>query len=393
MSAVKKHPSRQFVRLYGRQAQGGFSLIELLVAVVIGLALVLAITGILVRSETGRRSLTSSNDVSQTSAYVAYTLDRSLRSVGTGFAQSWRESFGCRLLASRSATQILPRAAAFPAPFATVPTTLRLAPLVVHAGAGAGGSDVLALSTGASGLGEAPLVVLEAGSTALRTPSTLGLRENDLVLVLQDTTNCMLQQVVAGFAGGADQTLSLGGTYADSEIDSVKLEDFGVGKNALVAPLGNTVGNLPEFQLVGVADNATLVSYDLLRLDGSDAVTPIADGVLDIRAVYGVDTNNDGVIDTWVRPTAAPWTAAALLDGSVAARDNLRSILAVRVAVILRSSLPERTAVSNGTITLFDDLALTPAVSRSFTGAEQQQRYRVVDFTVPLRNIMLAPRI
>jgi type IV pilus assembly protein PilW len=109
--------------------------------------------------------------------------------------------------------------------------------------------------------------------------------------------------------------------------------------------------------------------------------------------VYGVDTNNDGVIDTWVRPTAAPWTAAALLDGSVAARDNLRSILAVRVAVILRSSLPERTAVSNGTITLFDDLALTPAVSRSFTGAEQQQRYRVVDFTVPLRNIMLAPRI
>jgi type IV pilus assembly protein PilW len=375
------------------KAQRGFSLIELLVAVVIGLVLVLAITGILVRSETGRRSLTSSNDVSQTTAYVAYTLDRSVRSAGTGFAQSWRESFGCRLLASRSAAQILPRAAAFPPPFATVPTTVRLAPVVVHAGAGAGGSDVLALATGASGLGEAPLVVLETKATGLRTPSTLGLRAQDLMLVMQSGGDCMLQEVAAGFVGGADQALNLGGTYADSEIDSVKLEDLGVGTNALVAPLGNTAGNLPEFQLVGVADNATLVSYDLLRLDGADAVTPLADGVLDMRAVYGVDTNNDGVIDSWVRPTAAPWTAAALLDGSVTARDNLRRILAVRVAVILRSSLPERTAVSNATITLFNDLALTPAVTRSFNAAEQQQRYRVVDFTVPLRNTMMAPRL
>jgi type IV pilus assembly protein PilW len=391
MSALQRSPGAADARRKAR-AQAGFSLIELLVAVVIGLVLVLAITGILVRSETGRRSLTSSNDVSQTSAYVAYTLDRNLRSVGTGFAQAWRDAFGCRLLASRGGTQVLPRTAAFPPPFAAVPSTVRLAPLVVHAGVGVGGSDVLAINTGASALGEAPLVVLETGATGLRTPSTLGLREQDLVLVLQNGTNCMVQQVATGFVGGADQALAFGGAFASSEIDSVKLEDLGVGKTALVAPLGNTVGNLPEFQLLGVADNATLVSYDVLRLDGSDTVTPLADGVMDMRVIYGVDTNNDGVIDNWVPPTATGWTAAELLDGSAVARNNLRSILAVRVAVILRSALPERTAVSPASITLFTGLALTPPITRSFSAAEQQQRYQVVDFTVPLRNVMLAPR-
>ena len=51
--------------------QRGFSLVELMVAVVIGLALTLALTTIMVRFEGGRRVLTSSNDLSLTSAYAS----------------------------------------------------------------------------------------------------------------------------------------------------------------------------------------------------------------------------------------------------------------------------------------------------------------------------------
>ena len=377
-----------------RPRAAGVTLIELLVAVLVGSALVIAITTILMRSEAGRRGLTATNDSSQNAAFVSFALDRTLRSAGSGFSQSWRSAFGCRVLAARNGVAVLPRPAGFPAPFATVPQTVRLAPLVVHAGAGSGGSDVLAVATGASGLGEAPLGVL-AGSvtgTQLRVPSTVGLRARDLVLVLQDANNCMVQQVANGFAGGASQALDFGGTYASSVIAAVQLDSLGVNSPAYLAPLGNTLGNMPALQLLGVAANATLVSYDMLRIDGSDTVTPIADSVVDLRARYGVDSNGDGRVDTWVSPAVAPYDAATLLDGSAASQLNLASIQAVRVGLVLRSAAPERTAVSPASLAMFSDLALALRYSRALDASEQLLRHRTVEFTVPLRNVMMMPR-
>ena len=377
-----------------RAGERGVTLIELLVAVVVGSALVIAITTILMRSEAGRRGLTATNDSAQNAAFVAFALDRSLRSAGTGFSQSWRTAFGCRLLAARNGNRVLPRATPFPAPFAGVPAALRLAPAVVYAGQGTGGSDVLAVASGASGLGEAPLSV-QAGSVTgikLRAPSTVGLRGKDLLLVLQDTDNCMLQQVADGFVGGASQDINFGGTYASSTINSVNLDSLGVNAPAFVAPLGNTEGRLPSIQLLGVAANATLVSYDALRLDGSDTVSPIADSVVDLRALYGVDTNGDGRIDSWVSPAVAPYDAGTLMNGSPASQLNLASIQALRVGLILRSATPERTAATPATLTLFSDLPAAQQYTRSFTAEQQLLRHRPVEFTVPLRNVMMMPR-
>ena len=377
-----------------RRHSAGFTLVELLVAVLVGSALVMAITTVVMRSEAGRRGLTATNDSSQNAAFVSFALDRTLRSAGSGFSQAWRQAFGCRVLAARNGTRVLPRSSNFPAPFATVPQTLRLAPVLVHAGAGSGGSDVLAVATGASGLGEAPLPVLigSVTGTQLRVPSTVGLRAKDLVLVLQDLDNCMVQQVVDGFVGGATQTLDFGGTYASSVINSVQLNDLGVSTPAFVAPLGNTQGNTPALQLLGVAANATLVSYDALRMDGSDAVTPVADSVVDLRARYGVDSNGDGRIDTWVSPAVAPFDAASLQDGSADAQRNLASIQALRVGLVLRSAVPERSAVAAETLALFADLAAPLRYSRTLSSSEQLLRHRTVEFTVPLRNVMMMPR-
>jgi len=214
-------------RLARRQA--GFTLVELLVAVAISLVMTLAITLMLVRYEGGRRSLTSMNDSSIGGAYVAYALDRTVRSAGSGFTQAWRNSFGCQLLVARGGTTMLPRSSSFPSPFTSVPQTVRLAPLLVHAGAGTGGSDVLQVQTGSSGLGEAPLRVLPASATSsgLRVPATIGLRDGDLVMVFQNGSSCMIEQVLSGFSGGASQQLDFGGTYATAQVGTVRLQDMG----------------------------------------------------------------------------------------------------------------------------------------------------------------------
>ena len=387
-------PSLRPLRSLRRRQSAGFTLVELLVAVTIGMALVLAITLMLTRYESGRRTLTSVNDSSMGSAYVSFTLDRIVRSAGSGYAQGWKDSFGCQLLASRSGITTLPRASAFPAPFAAVPQAMRLAPVVVHAGAGTDGSDILAVATGSSGLGESPLPVMTASATGtgLRVPATIGLRAGDLVMVSQGATHCMLQQVANGFAGGADQQLDFGGTYADSDIAGTRLEDLGVGTPAWLSPLGNTTGNQPMFQLLGVGPDATLVAHDMLKLSGSDSVVAIADGVADLRARYGVDTTNDNIIDSWRDPAVAPWDAATLLNGTLDSKIRLSQIVAVRVGVIVRTSTPERAAVAPASLTLFSDLGTTLEATRNLSTSERQLRWRTVEFTVPLRNALLAQR-
>jgi type IV pilus assembly protein PilW len=374
----------------------GFSLPELMVAVTIGLMLTLTISVMVARQETVRRGLTSGNDLTSNAAYVSYLLDQELRSAGAGFSQGVSANYGCTLLASLNAAQLLPSPAAFPAPFAAIPQNPVLAPLIVFAGAGAGGSDVIAVATGNSGLAEAAMQVVPGTAAAgqVTLSNTLGVRAGDLVLVTQPRNPppipCMLQQVNAGFTGGTTQVLTFGGPYAANTINGVALADFAVG-NTTVSFLGNVAGNQPRLQLLGVRADNTLVAYDLLQLAGG--VQTLAEGVVDMRVRYGVAAQPlapvpaNRTVANWVVPTAAGFTAAELRAGTPVAQNNLQSILAVRVGLVLRSDLVEKAPITNTTLTLFGDLL--PAVQHTFTvpTGTTNQRYRTVEFTVPLRNV------
>ncbi|MGH3056416.1 MAG: hypothetical protein ACRDL7_15685, partial [Gaiellaceae bacterium] len=78
-------------------------------------------------------------------------------------------------------------------------------------------------------------------------------------------------------------------------------------------------------------------------------------------------------------------------DGSSGANGVLQKIKAVRVGFIMRTSLPEKSGSSQdpttASITLFDDTSLS--YTRTFTGSEQQYRYRKIELTIPLRNNLM----
>lgn len=372
----------------GRTAQAGFTIVEMLVAVALSMAMTLAISMILVRHDGERRSLSSNNDAQLNGHYLSYLIDRAVRSAGSGFIQGWNINLGCAVQAARNGQQILPRPAGFPAPFGAVSGTWRLAPVVVHAGAGEGGSDVLAIAVGTSGMAEAASRVLpgSAGAATVSVATTVGFRGNDLVLLAESGQRCMVQQVAAPFTGGATQPLAMGGTYAAGTINGQDLADYTGAANLTL--LGNASDNPPQFQFLGIGAQSRLYSYDILRMDGSDTPRPIADGVVDLRVRYGVDTDGDNVIDAWVLPSAAGYAASDLLDGSDAARDRLMTIRALRIGLIVRADRIEKTAVSPETLTLFDDLGSGLAYQRTLSADEQRMRYRTLDFTVPLRNVI-----
>ena len=393
--------------------QRGLTLIELLVAVVIGLTVTLAATSVVLMGESHKRTTNSNNDTSQSGAYAAYALDRALRSAGSGFAQAWNlGTFGCRLNAARdingTPTAILPRtASAFPAPFqgflggagAAAAGNLRIAPLLIGQGQSAGGSDVLMAMSGNGSAGDVPRAIRSGvpATDNLRLDNTIRLVNGDIGLVTQTgVADCLLEQVnvtdATAFAAAGNEVLPLGGRYFTA--GGTSLATLAASGTAYFSPLGNVGANNLQLQLFGVDANRTLVVYDLLRTagDGTEAVTApqlLADGVAELHAIYGLDTGPpyDGIADNWVAPSGT-WAIA-----NVMADPNLmRQIVAVRLAIVMRGATYEKEDVTLARPALFAGTAGEIAAAAYAAGTDNRHfRLRVIDTTIPLRNMLLLP--
>jgi len=372
--------------------QRGLTLIELLVAMVIGLIVTLAVTSVVVTGETHRRVTTSTNDMEQAGAYAAYVLDRAVRSAGSSLVQSVQPTdrgvFGCRLNAASS----LP-ATEFPAPFkkAFLPkaeSDLRVAPLLIGKSQSDTGSDVLVVMGGDAVAGGVPRGLTDPGNAnTLVMDNTVGVSAGDLVLVSQQgTTDCLLEQV----SGVSSKVLTLGGKYYTAG-KTTSLETLAASTSTYVTPLGNPANGNVQFQVFGVGDNRTLVSYDLLQGAGG-TTQALADSVAELRAIYGVDTNGDGILDSWADPGTTGFDIATVMQTP----KTMQQIVAVRIALVMRSASQEKETVSPAQLKLFGndflDASRNP-ITQTVTLSDDDRRYRqrVVEFTIPLRNMLLLP--
>jgi len=380
--------------------QRGMTLIELMVALAVGLGVTLAVTTLLIASENHKRTTTSTNDAEQTGAYVFHSLDGVLRGAGSGLAESAYPSpdagvLGCKL----NAGAILPANAAFPSPFGAflggTPSNLRVAPLLIAQGQAADGvSDVLVVMAGSGAAGGVSRQVTGAGSaTSVILDNAVGFAQNDLFLVSQTgTTDCLLEQVSVN---PTSSTLTLSTTLPYYTADGTTLSTLSGSTASYVTPLGNAAANNLQFELIGPDANHTLYSYDLLQNQHlvqtplvADAAQAIADGVYQIHAIYGIDTNGDGIQDAWAGPGDTGFDINAVMTTAA----TQRQIVSVRVGLVVRGEYYDKNQVAPA-LTLFNGLTNGGGTSLKVTvtpnGTDQQYRYRVFEFTVPLRNMIL----
>ncbi|MEO5686395.1 MAG: PilW family protein [Burkholderiaceae bacterium] len=396
-----------------RQAQAGMTLIEMMIAVVISMILSMAVMLVMSSFEGRRRTLGSTSDLDQAGNLAMFQLDRWIRSAGTGIVQGNSYTYGCKLFASKSGTQLLPvtSASPLPAPFAAVnPGTsgeFRLAPMLILPGQ---------TTPGASGQASDVLVVMSSGNDGAQVPTpftappaaaqltvynTTEFSASDLLLIADQQqaspsgpANCLVSQASNTLSTtGVGKTLPLAGTYYAATVGTRSVTNF--TKDAVAIDLGgdgtSTATSLPpSFLLLGVGDNNTLFSYDLLKA----SATPLqaqGEGVFEMHAVYGIDStgNSSNKIDQWVSgASTSAYSVSALSAGTAAASGLLKNIRAVRVALIMRTALPEKDVVNAATtLTMFPDLsAWSLTLPRTLSVAEQHYRYRVVETTIPVRN-------
>lgn len=430
----------------------GFTLVELMIVLVIGLVLSLVLMNIMTFYEGSKRTATSVDDVDNAGTAAFQLVDFALRGAGAGFTQTVAQSYGCLLNADRKGVQALPLVGALPAPFTNVlgaiNNQVRLAPVVILKNNTPGGqlatangsSDVLLVMSGAAsgtnagaagpgngGSAGVPSVMTAAPTgTSLTLQNTAAFAGNDVVLITDDAgptgrAGCVLDEVknAPGFTpttvavplgGSSFNSARIANLVAAMTIDAVPVP-FG-NMAATDGGVANASDNPPQFQLIGVGNSnaPTLYSYDLLApvAAGNAVPLPLVDSVLELHALYGLDTNGDNVIDTWQDPGVAPFNAAALLDGSATAASNLQQIKAIRLAMVLRSPLVEKNPVTTS-YTYFTNVPCAPGAAACAGGTtnqfapnppvalvasatppgEQYYRYRTVEATIPLRNGML----
>jgi type IV pilus assembly protein PilW len=394
--------------------QVGVSLIELMVALVIGLVVSLAVFTVLNTNEARKRTTTSTNDIDQSAAYASYQLDKALRSAGSGFVSgvnmndsSGAASFpntpaadytlGCLLKAAKGGATVIPVATAYPAPFDNVISTIsaiRVAPIIIIDGGSSVRGDVIIAMQGSGGLSESinNLVAAPATSQLIMT-NTAGFTASDKMLLVSTNNaksiaggNCMIQQVTTPFNAAAitNGAVDLAGDYYQASIGGVNITGFSAASVAL------NLGKLPAFSMFGVGANNTLFKYDLLlpKVTTGDDRNPMeyVDGVYQLEAIYGVAATSGAL--TWTPPTGI-FSAATLLNGSAASNTNLKNIKAVRIALVMRTSLAEKDVVSSGQTKLFDNVGSALTLD---TSADNHYRFRVIESTIPVRNALAIAR-
>jgi type IV pilus assembly protein PilW len=394
------------------------TLIEMMVALVIGLILSLAIFSVMSVFEGRRRTVVAGSDLDQAAGVAMFQIDRWTRSAGTGFAAAASYGYGCELFAvDDSGGQILPMKTALPDPFAAVDPgasgVFRLAPVLILPGQTSPGasnavtsghvSDVLVLMSAGNGGSQVPTPLTAAATTAsLTVPNTLAFSGGDLVLLADrqpaatgGIAPCMVTQAGSATTSGAATAMPLDGARHAASIDSASVGNYSM--TGVAINLGNvSSARPPSFQLLGVGDNNTLYSYDLLQTSGT-ALQARAEGVFEMHALYGIGSTSDTTVDAWVSPGTGSYTVAALSAGTPAAAALLRTIRAVRIGLIMRTALPERSGSAAGaasatatpatSLTLFSDLDDSKLTyTRALAPAEQQYRYRTLEATIPLRN-------
>jgi len=371
----------------------GLTLLEILVAMMIGLIGIVVITQTYIVNENYKRSTTSAGSAQTNGSLALYSIERDIRMSGWGIAL--QSALGCTSLRwyYNGAYSNPPLAGG------TLPA-LSVAPVVITDGGAGPDTITVFYGTGTERVIPAKVAVMLQPHDPFQVDNPQGFSHTpgDLVLVTQAGTCALAQLTNVGAATGIIRHDASPTALYNPVAGTSLLPAFGAG--AEMFNLGRPVVNVYSI----AANNLRLAN--LFSATSSTVVpgyTPapftIVEDIVDLQAEYGkdngIDNNtvesaafvaNDGRVDSYsnVQPAnATEW----------------KQVLSIRVGVLARSEYYEKPdppgAACNATI-----VANAPAWARPAqafpglgdladpTNLARCYRYRIFETVVPIRNMI-----
>ncbi len=377
-----------FSRLPRGDAQRGFTLVELMVGLLLGMLTTIVISEVMALSEGKKRTLSMGGDAQVNGALSLYTIQRELQMAGYGAATN-PAALGCPI----KGEYLDPAAPTGTPAFGFTPT---LAPVVIEDGAGGAPDKITILQSRKSSFSAPILVASDHAKTSdfFVVKSSFGAEKGDLMVAVPKdgawsaTRWCAVFDVTDdGSSSPTDTTL---GTKRVPHVSGASkwnrssvFPDTGYEKDSYLLNLGtmsqNTYAIDASYNLQVTARTAN---------SGSSTATALYPQIVNLQAMYGKDTTGDGQVDTY--DTTTPTTAA-----------EWQQVLAIRVALVARSAQYEKDAVTTAAPLWDVGAGNTISGTTNCHGSSkcltlkidqvpewEHYRYRVYDTVVPLRNVL-----
>lgn len=361
---------RRFAELRARR-QAGFTLVELMVGVLIGLLATTAVTFVLVNSEGQKRTTTSGADALVNGALALSTVQRTVQSAGYGFAAA-PAVIGCALSSDYGGA-----ASGLPA---------TLAPVVITQGAAGAPDTIRVFSSGKKTFAiPLPVVGYAVGDPDFSIASVRGIETGDLVVAAKSVGSPCEMFRVTGIASATRINKDPADPWNGPNYPANAYSDSHVLIN-MGAPVDVTYSidvdsNSLRSSSLYIDAGTGAPSYDAAPVE-------LFPNIVNLRALYGKDTDGNGSLDQWDNVT--PATNADWL-----------KVLAVRVAVVARSAQYEKEEVTQADLAWDVGSAVAVAGSAACGASKcltlmvsasdanwKHYRYRVFDTVIPLRNML-----
>jgi type IV pilus assembly protein PilW len=338
-----------------RLRERGFSLIELMVAVVVGLLGVLAIMSVFVSSEAQKRATMGGADASENALIALVTMERDLRMAGLGLV-----GLDCTTTQAHNEK--------------SSPTEISFEPWPVEI-TRESTSDKVAILYSVSALGNVPVLLaapLPQSISTLTVTNGDGVVAGDLILVSEGAKPCALLQASGpAVESGANWIIP---HDAGEKFPFNSAANFFAGDIAAGFSTGAKVTNMGAMiRREYFVQDDKLMMQDMNQpvVSGTNPAA-LVEGVVAMRARYGVDTSGDGYLDSYEDTLPA----------------DTRRVVAVQVAVVARGGQLEKTAVSPEKLVLWTGGTVADGGAVALDATQQQYRYKVYKTIVPLRNVI-----
>ncbi len=353
--------------LHNQALHKGFSLVEVMVGMTLGLLTVLVVMKTFSVFEFQKQTTTAGSDAQENGLMAMVQLEQDIRGAGAGLIN--HDVMNCNTVNSYYNGTV-------PAP--GMPTSGGFAPVSITDG-GASASDTLTISTGgANSLGGIPAnitVTMPPTSAEFNISSTVGFSVGQLILLMQGGV-CTVMQVT---------------TVQPSALKIQHNSGSSAPYNPSTPPSGwpsyTTGATVTDFGSFTTHTYAIDSNYNLQLTDSATGTTlPQMSDIVRMDAQYGI-SSAAGVqpVSSWVDATAANGFAAPLSSA------NIKRIKAIKLVIVARSNKKEVTNVTSSAPTYYDaSTGTTTSINISYLPNWQQYRYKVYTTIIPLRNVIWA---
>lgn len=354
------------------RSKRGFSLIEIMVGIAIGMLGVLIIMQVSSVFEGQKRTTTTGSDAQTNGVTALYTVERDVRNAGYGL--SALSALGCTVRRYYDGAEI---------------DHLSLVPVMIANGENGAPDSIEILASSKTGWSVPSRITVDhpPQATNIFLNTTLGIAVGDLLVAYEDGKDCTLMQAT-GIPNG------------NIQVHHQNTSPWNPPGGANIFPAGGYNVGAHVLNLGGLIDRkysleeGNLMLEEYTSADNSWTKRAVAADIVSMQAEYGFDTRPG----TQTNPRVDTWSATMIDadgDGTIyPATDpdpgDIARIVAVRMVIVARSPLKERKNAENACDATKD--APTWAGGVIDVGSDDADwkcyRYKTFENVIPLRNLL-----